>query len=219
MVWKEHYFYICINFKTETVEVLDNTEYADWEQTQIHKVADLVAEHMSDYLAKKNVERADDIITFDVVNINFPWQKTEMNNTESGNFLMMHMIQYEGVMFEANLNQKVYRRYYWLEMTAALLLADINENRTPLIEKVKEFSDGKDEIWKTLKQQRKNNEKAKGKQKEEVPMAEVQTKENADVVVEETNKEDVPETAKEDCTKKPIINTELPILRQSHRKR
>ncbi|XP_074291932.1 uncharacterized protein LOC141618749 [Silene latifolia] len=72
MVWKEHYFYVCINFKTETVEVVDNTEYDDWEQTEIYKVADLEAKHMSDYLEKKNAERADDIITFDTVNINFP---------------------------------------------------------------------------------------------------------------------------------------------------
>ncbi|XP_074286553.1 uncharacterized protein LOC141611816 [Silene latifolia] len=140
------------------------------------------------------------------------------------------MIRYEGEMFEADLNQKVYRRYYWLEITVALLLADINENRTPLIEKVKEFSAGKEELWKILKQNRKNNENAKEKggkvkgkektiEKEEVPNVEVPTKEKADVVHQEANKEDVPPTTKKDCTGIPIINTKIPILRKSPRKR
>ncbi|KAH9604351.1 hypothetical protein KSS87_009655, partial [Heliosperma pusillum] len=162
MVWEDHYFCVCINFTREMVEVLDNTKYDQWEETIIYKAADLLvwftdtselvmklsltASHMSDYLEGKGDERAVDLIAFPVVHIKFNWQTYEENNIESGNFLMMHMIRYEGDIFEADLKLKVYRRYYWAEMAAALLLADINEERANLIDRVKKFSLTKDEI-------------------------------------------------------------------------
>ncbi|KAH9623913.1 hypothetical protein KSS87_010203, partial [Heliosperma pusillum] len=150
MVWEDHYFCVCINFTSEMVEVLDNTKYDQWKEIIIYKVADLLACHMSDYLEGKGDERAVELVGFPVVHIKFNWQTYEENNVESGNFLMMHMIRYEGDIFEADLKSKVYRRYYWAEMAAALLLADINEERANLIDRVKEFSVTKDEIWKEV---------------------------------------------------------------------
>ncbi|KAH9617495.1 hypothetical protein KSS87_020154, partial [Heliosperma pusillum] len=123
MVWEDHYFCVCINFTREMVDVLDNTKYDQWEETIIYTAADLLASHMSDYLEGKGDERAVDLIAFPVVHIKFNWQTYEENNIESGNFLMMHMIRYEGDIFEADVKSKVYRRYYWAEMAAALLLA------------------------------------------------------------------------------------------------
>ncbi|KAH9612578.1 hypothetical protein KSS87_009729 [Heliosperma pusillum] len=154
MVWEDHYLCVCINFTSEMVEVLDNTKYDKWEETTIYKATDLLASHMSDYLEEKGDERAVELVGFPVVHIKFNWKTYEENNIESGNFLMMHMIRYEGEIFEADLKSKVYRRYYWAEMAAALLLADINEERTHLINRVKELSATKDEIKKEVKPKR-----------------------------------------------------------------
>ncbi|KAH9605300.1 hypothetical protein KSS87_009939, partial [Heliosperma pusillum] len=156
-----------------------------------------MASHMSDYLEGKGDERAIDLIAFPVVHIKFNWQTYEENNIESGNFLMMHMIRYEGDIFEADLKSKVYRRYYWAEMAAALLLADINEERANLIDRVKTFSLTKDEIWKEVKPKRGKTglvKEKKGAAEEEVDKVDSFTKE------------------KEDTIEITRINTEIPIL-------
>ncbi|KAH9616543.1 hypothetical protein KSS87_018034 [Heliosperma pusillum] len=163
--------------------------------------ADLIfvpmATHMSDYLEGKGDERAVELVGFPVVHIKFNWQTYEENNIESGNFLMMHMIRYEGDFFEANLKSKVYRRYYWAEMAAALLLADINEEMEHLIDRVKELSATKDEIWKEVKPKRGKT----GTVKEKKGVAE-----------EEGEKVDSLTKEKEDTIEMTRINTEIPVL-------
>ncbi|KAH9615897.1 hypothetical protein KSS87_015170 [Heliosperma pusillum] len=54
------------------------------------------ASHMSDYLEGKGDERAVELVGFPVAYIKFNWKTYEEINIESGNFLMMHMIRYEG---------------------------------------------------------------------------------------------------------------------------
>ncbi|KAH9612315.1 hypothetical protein KSS87_022773, partial [Heliosperma pusillum] len=185
MVLDDHYFCVCINFTREMVEVLDNTKYDQWEEPIIYKAADLLVNHMSDYLEGKGDERAVEIVAFPVVLIKFNWQTYGENNIESENFLMMHMIRYEGDIFEADLKSKVYRRYYWAEMAAALLLADINEERANLIDRVKEFSLTKDEIWKEVKPKRGKTgtvKEKKGAAEEEVDKVDSFTKEKEDTI-------------------------------------
>ncbi|KAH9608229.1 hypothetical protein KSS87_012620, partial [Heliosperma pusillum] len=153
--------------------------------------------HLSDYLEGKGDERAVALVGFPVVHIKFNWETYEENNVEFGNFLMMHMIRYEGDIFEADLKSKVYRRYYWAEMAAALLLADINEKRANLIDRVKEFSVTKDEIWKEVKPKRGKT----GTIKEKKGVAE-----------EEVDKVDSFTKKKEDTIEMTMINTEIPVL-------
>ncbi|KAH9609724.1 hypothetical protein KSS87_011932 [Heliosperma pusillum] len=161
------------------------------------------ASHMSDYLEEKGVERAVELVGFPVVHIKFDWQTYEENNIKSGNFLMMHMIRYEGDIFEPDLKSKVYRRYYWAEMAAALLLADINEERENLIDRVKEFSATKDKIWKEVKLKRGKT----GTVKEKKGVAE-----------EEGEKVDSLTKRKEDTIEMTRINTEIPVLHNPPRK-
>ncbi|KAH9610254.1 hypothetical protein KSS87_020820 [Heliosperma pusillum] len=96
-------------FDTWDEFISKNTVPCNWK-------ADLIfvpmAIHMSDYLEGKGDERAVELVGFPVVHIKFNWITYEENNIESGNFLMMHMIRYEGDIFEADLKLKVYRRYY-----------------------------------------------------------------------------------------------------------
>ncbi|KAH9607935.1 hypothetical protein KSS87_006595 [Heliosperma pusillum] len=198
MVWEDHYFCVCINFTREMVEVLDNTKYDQWEETIIYKAADLL-EWFTDTseLVMKLSLTVLELVAFPVVQIKFNWQTYEENNIESGNFLMMHMIRYEGDIFEADLKSKVYRRYYWAEMAAAMLLATINEERANLIDKVKEFNLTKDEIWKEVKPKRGKT----GTVKEKKGVAE-----------EEVDKVDSFTKEKEDTIEMTRINTEIPIL-------
>ncbi|KAH9610931.1 hypothetical protein KSS87_015848 [Heliosperma pusillum] len=181
-------------FDTWDEFVSKNTVPCNWK-------ADLIfvpmASHMSDYLEGKGDERAVEVVGFPVVHIKFNWQTYEENNVESGNFLMMHMIRYEGDIFEADLKSKVCRRYYWAEMAAALLLADINEERANLIDRVKEFSVTKDEIWKEVKSKRGKT----GTVKEKKGVAE-----------EEVDKVDSFTKEKEDTIEMTRINTEIPVL-------
>ncbi|KAK9715502.1 hypothetical protein RND81_06G169000 [Saponaria officinalis] len=109
---------------------------------------------MSKYLEAQKIPGADKIIDFHIVNLQFPWKSEEPNDPESDNFLMIHMIRYEGEVFETDIHRKTYRRYYWIEMAAALLLADINEVREELLKKVGEFSKKKEGNWEILKKER-----------------------------------------------------------------
>ncbi|KAH9627333.1 hypothetical protein KSS87_006501 [Heliosperma pusillum] len=178
--------------------ILNHIEHTEKSETSLMFIGiGHMASHMSDYLEGKGDERAVDLIAFPVVHIKFNWQTYEENNIESGNFLMMHMIRYEGDIFEADLKSKVYRRYYWAEMAAALLLADINEERANLIDRVKKFSLTKDEIWKEVKPKRGKTgtvKEKKGAAEEEVDKVDSFTKE------------------KEDTIEITRINTEIPVL-------
>ncbi|KAH9604429.1 hypothetical protein KSS87_005888 [Heliosperma pusillum] len=181
-------------FDTWDEFVSKNTVPCNWK-------ADLIfvpmASHMSDYLEGKGDERALELVGFPVVHIKFNWQTYEENHIESVNFLMMHMIRYEGDIFWVDLKSKVYRRYYWAKMAAALLLADINKERANLIDRVKEFSATKDKIWKEVKPKRGKT----GTIKEKKGVAE-----------EEGGKVDSLTKEKEDTIEMTRINTEIPVL-------
>jgi hypothetical protein len=109
---------------------------------------------LSDYLEQRGVKRAADIALFEVEEVKFPWRSHQQNYEENGCFLMMHMIAYEGEMYESELAKKVSRRLFCLEICAALVLADINQIRSEVINKVKDFNVRKKAIWPSIKANR-----------------------------------------------------------------
>ncbi|KAK9723965.1 hypothetical protein RND81_05G037600 [Saponaria officinalis] len=80
--------------------------------------------------------------------------------------------------------------------------ADINEHRTHLIKKAKEFTSKKEDIWTTIKENRKN--KVPPKEKDDIVKAK-----------EEVKKVKVSTKGKEDPIEIRMIDTEEPILRNS----
>ncbi|KAK9668806.1 hypothetical protein RND81_13G088200, partial [Saponaria officinalis] len=200
MLFEDHYFCVCVNVEKAKIEVLDNTCYRNWQSTTIYKLAEIVASCMSKYLEGKKIPGADKIIDFDVVNLQFPWKTEQPNDPESGNFLMIHMIRYAGEVFEADIDRKTYRRYYWIEMAAALLLADINQVKEELLKKVGEFSKKKEGIWEMLKKKR--NDKIK-KMKKNIM--------EEDKAMNETKKRKVESKQ----VKVKHVHTEVPVLRSS----
>ncbi|KAH9613697.1 hypothetical protein KSS87_014437, partial [Heliosperma pusillum] len=154
----DHYACVCINFKSKTIDLLDNQFYPASKQSDIVDVAIIIAEVLSDYLESRGVGRAEEVPMFERRHIKLPWQGPKVNIEESGVFTMMHMLLYEGAPFNSeDLMRKVTRRYLVIQLAATLVLADMNKNRKDLLEKVNTFVDGKADLWKKLYAARKVN--------------------------------------------------------------
>ncbi|KAH9610490.1 hypothetical protein KSS87_020428 [Heliosperma pusillum] len=154
----EHYACVCINFKTKTIDLLDNQYYPASKQSDIVDVAIIIAEVFSDYLESRNLGRDEEVPTFERRQIKLAWQGPKANVEESGVFTMMHMLLYEGAPFSSeDLMRKITRRYLVIELAATLVLADMNKIRKDLLEKVNTFVDGKADLWKKLYAARKAN--------------------------------------------------------------
>ncbi|KAH9613761.1 hypothetical protein KSS87_010289 [Heliosperma pusillum] len=154
----EHYVCVCINFKTKTIDLLDNQYYSASKQSDIVDVAIIIAEVFSDYLESRSLGRDEEVPTFERRQIKLAWQGPKANAEESGVFTMMHMLLYEGAPFNSeDLMRKITRRYLVIQLAATLLLADMNKNRKDLLEKVNTFVDGKADLWKKLYASRKAN--------------------------------------------------------------
>ncbi|KAH9624590.1 hypothetical protein KSS87_013357 [Heliosperma pusillum] len=111
---------------------------------------------LSDYLEAKGVCRGSEMISFEHCQIKFPWQSSSPNMPVSGLFTMMHMLMYDGNPFDhEDLRRKINRRYLVVQMTAALILADINIIRDEIVGMVNQFLVEKDDIWTRVHAQRK----------------------------------------------------------------
>ncbi|KAH9618977.1 hypothetical protein KSS87_014382 [Heliosperma pusillum] len=154
----EHYACVCINFKTKTIDLLDNQYYPASKQSDIVDVTIIIAEVFSDYLESRNLGRDEEVPTFERRQIKLAWQGPKANVEQSAVFTMMHMLLYEGAPFSSeDLMRKITRRYLVIELAATLVLADMNKIRKDLLEKVNTFVDGKADLWKKLYAARKAN--------------------------------------------------------------
>ncbi|KAH9619657.1 hypothetical protein KSS87_019559 [Heliosperma pusillum] len=154
----EHYACVCINFKTKTIDLLDNQYYPASKQSDIDDVAIIIAEVFSDYLESRSLGRDEEVPMFERRQIKLAWQGPKANVEESGVFTMMHMLLYEGAPFSSeDLMRKMTRRYLVIQLAATLVLADMNKIRKDLLEKVNTFVDGKADLWKKFFAARKAN--------------------------------------------------------------
>ncbi|KAH9612410.1 hypothetical protein KSS87_011167 [Heliosperma pusillum] len=133
-----HFACVCFNYKAGTVDLVDHQLHPDPNKSKICKLASLI--------------------------IKFPWQSSSPNLPESGLFTMMHMLMYDGNPFDnEDLRRKISRRYLVFQLTAALILADINTIRDEVVGKVNQFLVEKDDIWTRVHAQRKINKIIKKK--------------------------------------------------------
>ncbi|KAH9614249.1 hypothetical protein KSS87_018331, partial [Heliosperma pusillum] len=154
----DHYACVCINFKSKTIDLLDNQYYPASKQSDIVDVAIIIAEVFSDYLESRGLGRAEEVPMFERRQIKLAWQGPKANIEESGVFTMMHILLYEGAPFNSeDLMRKITRRYLVIQLAATLVLADMNKNRKDLLEKVNTFVDGKADLWKKHYAARKAN--------------------------------------------------------------
>ncbi|KAK9668285.1 hypothetical protein RND81_13G047900 [Saponaria officinalis] len=183
--------FLCAYMTEEIIEVLDNQIHKSWKDSTVYNIARVVSGILSDYLEMKGQKDADKLTKFTINETKLPWRTADANDEESGCFLMMHMIAYEGEPYTSELGRKIKRRIFCAEMAAALVLADINEKRAEITKKVNSLTSGKEEIWNAIKCRRDvPNDKKDDKQK--------QMKTNEPVSI------------------KPIA-TEVPVLRTSPR--
>ncbi|KAH9608230.1 hypothetical protein KSS87_012621 [Heliosperma pusillum] len=119
-----HFACVCFNYKSGTVDLLDHQRAT-------------IGSALSDYLELKGVDRGSEMIMFEHCQIKFPWQSSSPNLPESGLFTMMHMLMYDGNPFDhEDLRRKISRRYLVVQLTVALILADINTIRDEVVGKV-----------------------------------------------------------------------------------
>lgn len=112
---------------------------------------------MSDYITYKEEIRADDVVDFEVVYINYNGQTTASNDSESGLHMLMNMACYEGNrQYHPNLVLKRPKRIYAAQIVASLILADINECRLDVLKRVAKFEMKKTLLWEDLNARRKS---------------------------------------------------------------
>lgn len=105
---------------------------------------------MSDYLEAKNISKAKGIPHFKCIYVPFKWQQAGYERCESGIFLMMHMVDYEGEQYTCDLVKKGVRRILSVEMAVTLMLADINNAREKLVANAEKFTKEKAGLLKGL---------------------------------------------------------------------
>lgn len=112
--------------------------------------------NMSDYLDRFEHPLAADLVSYDIINVKFPWQ-TSKPTLDCGVFAMVHMLNYDGEIFESQLDNAKIRRTMRAEICAALVLCDINNIRKEIIQKIHEFNEIKasirDKLWMIYKEQ------------------------------------------------------------------
>ncbi|KMT11557.1 hypothetical protein BVRB_5g108740 [Beta vulgaris subsp. vulgaris] len=111
---------------------------------------------MSDYLDRFEHPLAADLVSYDIINVKFPWQ-TSKPTLDCGVFAMVHMLNYDGEIFESQLDNAKIRRTMRAEICVALILCDINNIRKEIIQKIHEFNEIKasirDKLWMIYKEQ------------------------------------------------------------------
>lgn len=103
---------------------------------------------MSYYLEYHGVTKATVIPSFKTRQIKFDWVHPSPKNEESGIFTMVHMLMYEGQPFKySDLNSKRTRRFLVVELAASLILADSNQERDEVMEKINQWVSTKETTW------------------------------------------------------------------------
>jgi len=99
------------------------------------------ADLFGEYMFTNGMVRGQDVCKFKLVNIPFCWQvhHSLAGYTDCGVYLMMHMLFYNGKQFDCDLVNKKSRSLYRAEITAILVLSDLNINRPLLLESVDAF--------------------------------------------------------------------------------
>ncbi|KAH9613640.1 hypothetical protein KSS87_011583 [Heliosperma pusillum] len=159
-----HFACVCFNYKAGMADLLDHQLHPDPNKSKICKLASLIGSTLSDYLELKGIDRGSEMVMFEHRQIKFPWQSSSPNLPESTLFTMMHMLMYDGNPFDnEDLRRKISRRYLVVQLTAALILADINTIRDEVVGKVNQILVEKEDIWTRVHAQRKINKIVKKK--------------------------------------------------------
>ncbi|KAK9733815.1 hypothetical protein RND81_04G094300 [Saponaria officinalis] len=176
---EDHMACVCLNFKSQTADILDNQTHNDQTKSYIIYVNHVFSqrrttlyfrnyrtEHlildcqyqvsaMSDYLEYRGIEKGCEVTRFAIRPIMFVWTRSRPNKEESGIFTMVHMLMYEGMPFDHDdLGSKINRRYLVIQIAASLILADMNRIRPKVMEDVSRWVSRKDSTLVSLKAKR-----------------------------------------------------------------
>ncbi|KAK9681927.1 hypothetical protein RND81_10G037600 [Saponaria officinalis] len=176
----DHYLCVCVNFKAETVDFLDNRVYKKFRETKYRKLANLTARTFGSYLQMNGIEKGEKVKTFPIVNREFKWQSTD-DNLDCGLFMMIHMMFYYRRMFECDLKDEKKRELYRAEVASILIMSDYNENRDETMNTIKKFSEQKESVELNIFEER--EERSEGadatKEGEVTPKSKIQGKKSS----------------------------------------
>uniref|UniRef100_A0A803MAR5 Ubiquitin-like protease family profile domain-containing protein n=1 Tax=Chenopodium quinoa TaxID=63459 RepID=A0A803MAR5_CHEQI len=95
---------------------------------------------MSELMNKLQHPKAEDIMSYEFDNVSFPWKSTKQT-LDCGVFCMLHMLCFNGELFNGDLGLANRRKLYRAKICASLVLSDINSNIDAIVDKVSKFKE------------------------------------------------------------------------------
>lgn len=95
-----------------------------------------------------------------MTNVEFDWQTTE-EDLDCGVFMMFHMLFFVGDTFRCQLYSEKHRDIFRGEIAATLVLSDLNQNRSEILEEVNQLNERKATLITKLTEQRGKKKKKK----------------------------------------------------------
>lgn len=214
----EHFSCICINFNSKRVEYLDNRSYDRKIEEESYGIYGralvcilqtilfwllqnfslynllsfcLQADLVGQYLCTKGIQKGADVRNFEFFSVPFSWQlhASEAGATECGLYTMMHMLLYNGELFDCDLASKTSRKLYRAELVATLVLSDSNNIRSEVLGSIEEFEKCKKSLLPTILEKRKIE-----KHRLMIEMMKKQTPEQNKIITPDDSKNEIPES-------------------------
>uniref|UniRef100_A0A803MVY3 Ubiquitin-like protease family profile domain-containing protein n=1 Tax=Chenopodium quinoa TaxID=63459 RepID=A0A803MVY3_CHEQI len=159
---EDHYFVVVINFRNETVDQLDSTEYEDTEEWEsIKTFIKETVNQIQKFLNKRKHPKAEKMLNYNVRLIELPFQKVRQDNY-SGSYLLLHMKAYDGVnsLGLGSIKHEFKRlKHHHITTLLLILLNEENQMQTKLLANVEEW-----ELKKKKEAEENKAKKAKNKE-------------------------------------------------------
>lgn len=91
------YFLLCFNFKSRTIDIIDNLDDNSDLDLKYGDIPRMMSEGLSKYLKKIGDSMAENVVKLDAKRLKMPWRSTDANKY-CGVFAMHHMETYMGNM-------------------------------------------------------------------------------------------------------------------------
>ncbi|XP_074299782.1 uncharacterized protein LOC141630949 [Silene latifolia] len=138
----DHYSCACINFVSEQIEYLDNRRYDDdFEKLPYFGISRIACDLMGAYLESKGFVRGSKVAGFKFVNVEFKWQGTGYSAFDCGVYMMIHMLLFNGKLFDCALGEMDVLNLVRAEVVSILILSDHNKVRESVRSRITQFRD------------------------------------------------------------------------------
>lgn len=120
---------------------------------------------MGEFLLSRGLAKGSEVENFVFENVAFPWKATHGHGQDCGVFVMIHQLLYCGNLFDCDLGCEDSRCLYRGEVTATLVLSDMNMLKPKVLESLNNFRSFKNDLKAGKGVKRKTVRKIVGKNK------------------------------------------------------